>query len=390
MVIKRFKRFVLVLAIVALIVGFSACDQIQQLLLPETPQMEGLRGEIAIGAVHPITGRLGLDNPPLGQGFELAVAEINNSQLSDVKIKLIVEDGQSTVEGAVEAFNKLIHQDGVSAILGPATSMQAQVVFPIAQQNGVVAISPTSAARGLSAIGDSIFRIAPTTDVLIPSGIRITQEKLGYQKVATIYDETDLFSTDSEAVVKEALAANGIEVLTTETFQTGETDFSAQLTRIKESDPDAIFISAPVIETPEILVQGRQLGIPADVPFLITFTLASSQIEPAGDAAEGAITFTSWISTADTPGNQAFVQNYQSAYGIEPDVWAAQSYATVYILAKAIADAQSADPSAIRDALANITDFDTILGKFSFNAVGDAVYDPIVLIVKDGQFQVFE
>ena len=388
--IRRFTTFAFVVAIIALIVGFSACDQIQQLLLPETPQMEELRGEIAIGAVHPITGRLSLDNPPLGQGFELAVTEINNSQLSDVKIKLIVEDGQSTVEGAVTAFHKLIHQDGVSAILGPATSMQAQAVFPIAQQNRVVAISPTSAASGLSATGDFIFRIALTTDVLIPSGVRITQEKLGYQKVATIYDDIDLFSTDSDAVVKEALAASGVEILTTETFQTGETDFSAQLTRIKESNPDAIFISAAVIETPEIMIQGRQLGIPADVPFLISVTFASSQIETAGDAAEGAITFTNWISTADTPGNQAFVQNYRAAYDIEPDVWAAESYASVYILAKAIANAQSADPNAIRDTLANITDFDTILGKFSFNAVGDAVYDPIILIVKNGEFQVFE
>ena len=191
-------------------------------------------------------------------------------------------------------------------------------------------------------------------------------------------------------MVKEALTANGVEILTTETLQTGETDFSAQLTRIKDSNPDAIFISAAVIETPEIMIQGRQLGIPADVPFLISVTFASSQIELAGDAAEGAITFTSWISTADTPGNQAFVQNYRAAYGIEPDVWAAQSYATVYILAKAVADAQSTDPAAIRDALANTTDFDTILGKFSFNAVGDAVYDPVILIVKNGQFQVFE
>ena len=387
---QRFTTFAFVLALTALIAGLSACDQVQQLLLPGTPQMEGLSGKIAIGAVHPITGRLGLENPPLGQGFELAVTEINNSQLSDVKIKLIVEDGKSTVEGAVEAFNKLIHQDGVSAILGPASSTQGQAVFPIAQQNQVVAISPTSAARGLSAIGDFIFRATLTTDVLIPSGVRITQEKLGYQKVATIYDEIDLFSTDSNAVLKEALTANGVEVLTTETFKTGETDFSAQLTRIKESNPDAIFISATPIETPEILIQGRQLGIPASVPFLITLTLASSQIQPAGDAAEGAITFTSWISTADTPGNQAFVQNYRAAYGIGPDIWAAQSYATVYILAKAIADAQSADPSAIRDALANIADFDTILGKFSFNDVGDAVYDPIVLIVKDSEFQVFE
>ena len=390
MTIKRFTTFALVLAIVALIAGFSACDQIQQLLIPATPQMEEPSGEIAIGAVHPITGRLGLDNPPLGQGFELAVTEINNSQLNNVNIKLIVEDGQSTVEGAVEAFNKLIHQDGVSAILGPATSMQAQAVFPIAQQNRVVAISPTSAARSLSAIGDFIFRTALTTDVLIPSGVRITQEKLGYKKVATIYDEIDLFSTDSDAVVKEALTANGVEILTTETLQTGETDFSAQLTRIKDSNPDAIFISAAVIETPEIMIQGRQLGIPADVPFLISVTFASSQIELAGDAAEGAITFTSWVNTADTRGNQAFVQNYSTKYGIKPNIWAAQSYASVYILAAAIADAQSTDAVAIRDALANITDLDTILGKFSFNAVGDAVYDPVVLIVKNGQFQVFE
>lgn len=390
MKIRRFTTVTSVLMIAVLIAGLSACDQIQQLLLPETPQMEGLKGEIAIGAVHPITGRLGLDNPPLGQGFELAVTEINSSQLNNVKIKLIVEDGQSTFEGAVAAFNKLIQQEGVSAILGPATSTQAQTVFPIAQQNRVVALSPTSAARGLSAIGDFIFRTALTTDVLIPSGVKITQEKLGYQSAALIYDETDLFSIDSDAVVREALTANGVEILTTETFQTGETDFSAQLTRIKESNPDVIFVSASPIDTPVIMMQGREVGIPTDVPFLITLTLASSQIQTAGDAAEGAITFTTWISTADTPGNQAFVQNYRAAYGVEPDIWAAQSYATVYILAKAIADAQSTDATAIRDALANISDLDTILGKFSFDAVGDAVYDPIVLIVKDGEFQIFE
>ena len=75
---------------------------------------------------------------------------------------------------------------------------------------------------------------------------------------------------------------------------------------------------------------------------------------------------------------------------MEPNIWAAQCYAAVNILAKGIADAQSTDAKAIAAALANVRDFDTILGKFSFNAVGDAVYDPIVLIVKDGKFEVFE
>ena len=385
----RFTRFVFVLATFALIVGLSACDQIQGLLLPAPPQMEGLSGEVSIGLVYPATGRLASVGMEMGSGFELALEEINNSQLGNTKLKFITEDDQSTVEGAVEAYNKLIHQDGVSVILGPATSSATEVAFPIAQHSGVVAISATAAARGLGAIGDFVFRTILTTDILITSGINATQAKLGYQKVGIIYDETDLFSADGAAVMREALTANGVEILTTETFQSGDTDFSEQLTRIKDSNPDAIFVSALPPDKPEILMQARQLGIPDSVPFIIN-TLTAADVQAAGGAAEGTIAFTSWVNTVDTPDNQVFIQNYRTKYGIEPDVWAAQSYASVYILAEAIANAQSADPNAIRNALANITDFDTILGKFSFNPVGDAVYDPVVLIVKNGEFLVFE
>ena len=392
--IRRFTKFAFVVVIAALIAGISACDQIQQLLIPAPPQMEGLRGEISIGVVLPQTGHLGPGEFGPGalvmeNGFNMALEEINNSQLSDVRLKFIIEDDQSTVEGAVEAFNKLIHQDKVPVILGVWTSHVARSVFPIAQENGVVAFSPVVVASGLTAIGDFIFRASHPADVLIPGGVKVTQERLGYQRVATIADTVDHASRDSDAIFKKTFADSGIELVASETFATGDTDFSAQLTRIKESNPDAIFVSAQQIEVIEILTQGRQLGIPPEIPF-ITTVLSVDEIQSAGDAAEGAITFTSWVSTADTPGNQAFVQNYTTKYGMEPSVWAAQPYAAVYILAKAISDAQSTDSMAIRDALANITDFDTILGKFSFNAIGDAVYDPVVLIVKNGELQVFE
>ncbi len=389
MSIGKVTKFASVLAITTLIVGLSACDQIGQLLIPTTPQMEGLRGEIAIGLVYPTTGRLGSVGMEMESGFELALEEINSSQLGAIKLKFITEDDQSTVEGAVAAFNKLIYQEGVSIILGPASSSATEAAFPIAQQNKVVAISATAAARDLSGIGDFVFRTILTTDVLITSGIELTQSKLGYQKAAIIYDETDLFSADGTEVMKQALTANGVKVLTTETFQSGDTDFSAQLTRINDLNPDAIFVSALPPDKPEILMQARQLGIPDSVTFIIN-TLTTTDVQAAGDAAEGTIAFTSWINTADTPGNQAFIQNYRAAYGVEPDIWAAQSYATVYVLAKAITDAQSTDAITIRDALANITDIDTVLGKFSFDAVGDAVYDPVVLIVKSGELQVFE
>ena len=388
--IKRTTTFVFVLAIAALITAFSACDQIQQLLLPTTPQMEDLSGEIPIGVVLSITGRFASSfGKPIGQDFELALEEINNSQLGDRRIQLIIENDRSTVEGAVAAYNKLIHQDSVPVILGPATSTQTEAAFPIAQENGVVALSPTSAARGLSAIGDFVFRAALTTDVLIPSGIDTTSAKLGYKKAATMYDETDVFSTDSDEAVREALAANGVEVLITETFQGGDTDFSAQLTRIKEANPDVIFVSSLSPEKPGILTQGRQLGIPDSVPFIIR-TLTIADVQATGDAAEGAITFVGWASTADAPGNQAFVQNYSAKYGVEPNNYAARSYAALNILAQAIANAQSTDSTAIRDAMANITDFDTIFGKFSFDAVGDAVYNPKVLVVENGQLETFE
>ena len=386
MKIGRITTFAFVLAIVLLIVGFSACDQIGQLLVPAPSEMEDIR----IGVVLPVTGRLASAfGVPINTGFELALEEINSSQLGGRSIKFIVKDDQSTVDGAAEAYNKLIHQEGVPVILGPATSSQSAAAFPIAQENGVVGFSPTSAARGLSAIGDFVFRATITTDILIPNGIETTAAKLGYNTAATLYDESDLFSTDSDEAVREALAANGVEVLITETFQGGDTDFTAQLTRIRDASPDIIFISSLAPDKPRIMIQGRQLGIPNSVPFVMR-TLTIADVQAAGDAAEGAITFVAWASAVDIPENQAFVQNYRAKYGVEPSNYAARAYAGLHILAEAIANAQSTDSVGIRDALANIKDFDTVFGKFSFNEVGDAVYDPKILIVVNGQLELFE
>ena len=231
------------------------------------------------------------------------------------------------------------------------------------------------------------FARALTTDKLIPGGVRATYAKLNYQRVATIYDEMDPYSIDSHQKFTETLAEKNVEILVTETFQSGETDFSAALNRIMEASPEVIFIAALPPELTKIQVQGRELGISSEVPYI---TSLISDVENAGAAAEGSISFAGWIATAATPGNQAFVQKYRAKYDSEPNPWTAQSYAAVYILAEAIARAQSTDPSAIRIALADIRDFDTVLGKFSFDDVGDAVYDPIVLIVEDGAFKIFE
>ena len=355
-------------------------------MVPDAEMAPMMGGEVPIGLVISLTGK---DAQPYGlpmqRGFELAREEINALGIGP-SLMFVPADDQSSEAGAIAAVQQLVDQ-GVPAIVGIAISDYLEDAFPIAQENEVVAFSSVSSAPGLSGIGDFVFRAGLAGDILIPGGVLATQEKLGYKRVAVIYDY-DIYFTGNE-VLKKALRANGVEILTEETLQTGDTDFSEQLTNIMNMEPDALFISALAQEMTQIITQAREIGIPDAVHFIV-LDMTRDEVKKAGDAAEGAITVAGWSSLSDTPGNRTFVQNYRAKYGIEPEPWAAQSYATLYILANAIANARSTDSSAIRDTLAQTMDFPTILGNFSFDPNGEAMYDPIVLIAKDGELQVFK
>ena len=386
--VRGIATFTFALAVIALVVGFSGCERVAPMMPDsETEMPETMDAEIPIGVVVALTGvhaePYGL---PMERGFELAREEINAS--SPANITFITEDDQSTVDGTVSAVQSLVDQD-VSAFVGTAISTQLKAAYPIAQESGVVGFSSVSSAAGLSSIGDYIFRAALAADKLVPGGVAASQAALGYTKVAVIYDAEDVYSTSVKEEMVKALDANKVEILTVETIATHDRDFTTQLTSIMETNPEAIFVSALIPEMKPIMAQARTLGIPASVPFICA-ELDGPAVETLGDAAEGSVSLLSWHTTSNTPGNQAFLENYRAKYGIDPEPWAAQSYATLYILANAIANAQSTDADAIRDALAQTMDFPTILGKFSFDPNGEAVYEPVVLIVKDGQLQPFE
>ena len=225
------------------------------------------------------------------------------------------------------------------------------------------------------------------------SGISVTERELGYRRVATITNSADTFSESNlKRLKKEFEKYEGIQIVSEQTYDPSElSDLSAQLTEIKDADPDAIFISALPSGRTEIPVQARRLGID-DVPFIATL-LTVDDVKKANErlagAAEGAITFTVWLAAVDTPENHIFLRNYREKYGQEPGAFAARSYEATRILAQAIADASSTDSPAIRDAMADIRVENTIFGDFYFDRNGDAVYEPIVGIVKSGRFEVF-
>ena len=369
-----------ILLIVGMIVGLSSCGRFSELMHdPSDPT------DITIGVIVSLTGK---DAAPYGlpmkRGFTLARDEIN--AMTNLNIRFILEDDKSSEDGAIAAVEKLVDRN-VPAIVGIAISDYLEDAFPIAQENGTVAFSSVSSAAGLSSIGDYVFRTGLATNNMIPNGVALTKATLGYSKVATIYDSEDTYSISSNEEVVKALTANGVEILTQETYATGDTDFEMQLSNIMSMQPEALFISALSGEMTQLIVQAGNIGI-TETTQLIVPDLTNTEVQAAGDAAEGAIAFASWFSDSDAPGNQDFVMNYMAEFGIDAEPWAAQSYATLHILANAISHAADNSSSAIRDALAQTKDFPTILGNFSFDPNGEAMYNPVVLIAKDGALQV--
>ena len=392
---RRIVTFVFICAIVGLAIGLSSCQRMTSMAPDaETPPMETemppmTTEGITIGVAVALTG---VNAEPYGipmqEGLELAREEINMTLPPGMGITFVTVDALSTAEGASAAVQSLVDQ-GVPAIVGIGISTHLEQAFPIAQEAGVVAFSPISSAAGLSSLGDYIFRTGLATNILNPSGVMTTHAKLGYTKVATIYDAKDTYSTSSNAEIVKALEANGVEILTQEIIATGDTDMSTQLTNIMGMEPDALFVSALATEMVQIIVQGREIGIPDTVHFIVP-DLTDTEAQKAEAAADGAITFSGWSPLSNAPGNQAFIEKYQMKYGEAPTQWAAQAYATLYILAEAMKNAQSTDAAMIRDALAQTMDFPTILGNFSFDPNGEAMYAPTVLVAKDGALQAFE
>lgn len=349
--------------------------------------------EAKIGFAFSMTGGSAAYGDTQKKGAKLAVDEINAKAAPDeIRLAALFDDDASMPQQGVNVFNRFINADKVVSIMGPTLSNTAQVADRIAQQAGVPVLAISNTARGITEIGDFIFRDSLTEMVVIPNTIRVTKEKFGIKKVAVLFGNDDAYTKGGYEAFKYALKEAGITVLSEQTFAKGDRDFSPQLTQIKSLSPDAIIVSALVEEASGIVSQARQLGIPASVPIIGGNGFNSpSLIKNAGQAAENAIVGASWFASSTNPLNSHFIEAYTTKYGNPPDQFAAQAYAGVFIIHEALKRAGSTDDrKALRNALAKIKDFDTVLGKFSFTESRDAEHTPVVQVVKGGKFALLE
>ena len=345
---------------------------------------------VQFGSIEILSGPNAAYGTAIRAGMELALAEVNEKGvLGGRKINLVVEDSAANKDQAINAARKLIGRDKVVAIIGPTLSNEMFAVGPVAQERHIPILGTSTTATGITAIGDYVFRTSlPESDV-IPVTLKKAISR-GVKTIALMYANDDAFSKSGFDVMKAAAEKAGLKIVDIESFGSKDSDFSAQLTKIKELKPDAIGISALVEPVSGVLLAARQLGFGSETLFIGGNGSNSPKLgEIAGKAADGLLVGSPWFVGKDTPSNDKFVADFRKANGHDPDQFAAQAYDAMKIMAAAIDRAGAADPAKLRDALLQ-TKFDGVMGPFSFTPGRDpaSTEGVVVLVMQNGKFQI--
>lgn len=340
--------------------------------------------EIKIGTVGPLSGNAATYGQSTKRGVEIAVDEVNKAGgINGSTVKLISEDSRGDQTEAANATRKLVEQDKVVAIIGAVLSSETFSGGPIANDAKVPMISSSSTAPGIPDIGPYIFRNCISDNVQAAQMAEYAAKELKLKKFAVMYTNNDYGMALRDGFTAKAKELG--EVVAVEAYTDNDTNFSAQLTKIKAKNPDALYIAGYYTEAAKIAQQAREQGLKVQVLGGDGF-YSTKLIELGGDAVEGAIFTAGFYSGDSTPSVQNFVAAYKAKFNEEPDMFAAQAYDAAKMVLEAIKKAGSTDTTKIRDALAATRNFPGVTGTTSFKENGDAEKSIVILKVEKGKF----
>ena len=267
--------------------------------------------------------------------------------------------------------------------IGEVASSRSLAAAPIAQNARIPMLTPSSTNPEVTKKGDFIFRscfIDPYQGAAIA---QFAAKTLGAKTAAIMVDRKNDYSTGLEKVIDETFTKFGGKIVATQSYQEGDQDFNAQLTSLKGSNPDVIFVPGYYNDVGLIAKQARDKGI--TVPLIGGDGWDSEQLYKIGGTALNGSYFTNHYSPYDTePKVQKFVNDYKSRYGSTPDALAATAYDAANIMFDAIKRSKSLSGPDIRDALAATNAFPGVTGTVTFNQNRDAVKPIVMIEIKDG------
>jgi branched-chain amino acid transport system substrate-binding protein len=358
------------------------------LLLAGCAPKEETVPQIKVGVIAPLTGSIPVVGQSTKNAAELAVKEVNEAGGLDVgeqkmEIALFIEDNEDKEESAVSAAQKLINQSSVVAIIGPQASRNAIPASTIAENARIPMISPWSTNPDTTAGKRYIFRVAFIDPFQGRVMARFAIEELGAREAAALYDVASAYNKGIAEIFKQVFEEAGGQVVAFETYTTGEEDFRAQLTTIRDSGADVLFLPNYYNEVPLQVQQAHELGVEAT----IIGSDAWGQLTDKDMAdMEGLFFSTHYAADIASDVAQEFINKYKAAYGEVPDDVAALTYDAFGMLFRSIESQSKADPESIRNGLTTISQYEGVTGMMEYKGTGDPVKSAVILQIRNGKF----
>lgn len=355
----------------------------------EETTTSGETAEFLIGGTGPLTGPNASYGTSVKQGAEIAIQEINNAggvTVGDTTytLALAFEDDEATEDKAIQAYNTLMDQ-GIQVLMGGTTSGATIAITDLTAEDGILQITPSGSAPECIQY-DNAFRICFSDPEQGVAMADYAVDVLGYTKIAVIYDNASDYSAGIAEAFEEEIAAKGAEIVASESFTTGDTDFNTQLTKIKGTDAEVIFIPAYYQDVTYITKQASDMGM--ELPFIGSDGwdgVLATVSDPA--TVEGAIFASPFCAAVDEPNVVAFVEAYEAAYSATPDQFAADAYDAIYTIKAAMEQAGSIESEDLIAAMTQITVNGLTGESITFSAEGAPNKEIKYVEIKDGQYQ---
>jgi branched-chain amino acid transport system substrate-binding protein len=344
-------------------------------------------GDIPVGFFGALTGAEASFGAATLQGVTLAVDEINASGgVLGRRIKLVTEDTQGRPEEAASVVTKLITSNGVVALIGENSSSQSIAAAPIAQQNKVVMISPSSTNPRVTQTGDYIFRVCFTDPYQGKALAAFVRKNLNVTDVAILLDKKNDYSVGLAEFFTKEFTALGGKIVGNQSYSGGDTEFRPQLTTIRATKPQVLFIPGFYTDAGQIAIQARDIGI--NVPLVGGDGWDSpTVIQIGGKSVENSYFSDHYFVGESRPLVERFVGEIRKRHGKTPETNAALGYDAVRLWAEAVKRAGSLDPKAVRDQVAATQNYDGVSGMISMGPTRDPIKPVAIIRIADGKMQ---
>ena len=347
------------------------------------------KGPIKIGFFAPVTGPAAFDGESVLNAAKLAVENINkDGGINGRNVELVYYDDALDSKQAVSIAQKLTTKDGVVAVVSGSYSGTTRAAAKIYQDAKIPMISSYALHPDITKTGNYMFRQSFVGTVEGKAGAKVAVDLLKAKTISILLVDIDFGQTQANAF-KEYAEKLGAQIVSMDSFSTGEKEFNPVLTKIKQLNPDLIYVPAYAAECSQIVRQAKELGIKAQILGTEGMDSTTQFLNVAKETADGVIITTNLNRSSDRKIVQDFINGYNTKYGYKPDMVGASTYDAFMVLANVMKQ-KGTEPDKIRQGISELKDFEAVTGLIKgYNKIGEIMKNVQIQIVKNGDFHYY-